>query len=200
MYTYLFGHVYIIRYTNDTYVRFKMLQRPSLIPNCRAGHKIQFGGFAWVACVVDIIQIRGIVASYIYNLPFSFHIWIQIEATLCIRCVLMIPENSFYFLPVTRFLTARKMSREPHIHGWPSTQPNRGGCSQLGFWWGCSAPPVDSNCYKGPKMVSNQYFAKFWRKRGRNTTFSSFLLKYWGRNRTNSPQTWKRGVKMAEHM
>ena len=48
------------------------------------------------------------------------------------------------------------MSREPHIHGCPSTQPNRGGCSRLAFWQECSAPPIDSNCYKGPKSVSKQ--------------------------------------------
>ena len=36
--------------------------------------------------------------------------------------------------------------------------------------------------------------------RGQNTTFSSFLLKYRGRNHTNFPETWKRGVKMEEHI
>ena len=30
---------------------------------------------------------------------------------------------------------------------------------------------------------------------GQNTTFSSFLLKYRGRNSTNFPETWKRGSK-----
>ena len=38
------------------------------------------------------------------------------------------------------------------------------------------------------------------KNRGRYTTFSSFLLKYMGRNYTNFPETWKRGVEIAEHM
>ena len=44
------------------------------------------------------------------------------------------------------------------------------------------------------KGVETIHFAKFWRKRGRNK-FSSSLLKYWGRNHTNFPKTWKRGSK-----
>ena len=44
----------------------------------------------------------------LHNWPFSFHIWSQIEATMCILCVLIIPVNSFYFWPLTRFLTETK--------------------------------------------------------------------------------------------
>ena len=50
---------------------------------------------------------------YIYNLPFNFHIWSQIEAIMCITRVLIIPEKSFYFRPLTRFLTETET--------WPST-------------------------------------------------------------------------------
>ena len=44
-------------------------------------------------------------------------------------------------------------------------------------------------------------FAIFFTKNtGRNTTFSSSLFKYRGRNYTNFPETWKRRVEVAEHM
>ena len=44
--------------------------------------------------------------SYVlHTLPFSFHIWSHIEATMSITCVLIIPENGFYFRHLTRFLT-----------------------------------------------------------------------------------------------
>ena len=38
------------------------------------------------------------------------------------------------------------------------------------------------------------------KNKGRNRTFSSFLLKYRGRNYTNFPGTWKGVVEMEEHM
>ena len=53
---------------------------------------------------MDNIQIRAIVTFNIYNLPFNFHIWSQIEATMCITRVFIF-EKSFYFWPLTRFLT-----------------------------------------------------------------------------------------------
>ena len=53
MYTYLSSHVYIISYTNNTYVFFKCFNESparllSLTPNCRTCYNSQFGGFAWV--------------------------------------------------------------------------------------------------------------------------------------------------------
>ena len=84
----------------------------SLIPNCKADHNIQFSGFAWVACVAELFwilasdQYNGQYSkshnSYVlHDWPFSFHIWSQIEATMCTICVFIIPENSFYFWPLT---------------------------------------------------------------------------------------------------
>ena len=46
---------------------------------------------------------------YIFNLPFNFDIWSQIEATMCITRVLIIPEKSFYFWPLTRVLPKPKL-------------------------------------------------------------------------------------------
>ena len=40
----------------------------------------------------------------LHTLPFSFLIWNHIEATMSITCVLIIPENGFYFRHLTRFL------------------------------------------------------------------------------------------------
>ena len=45
--------------------------------------------------------------SVLHNLPFNFPIWNQIEATMCATCVLIIPENSFYFRHLTRVLSNR---------------------------------------------------------------------------------------------
>ena len=68
--------------------------------------------------------------------------------------------------------------------------------SRLGFGRGCSAPPVDSKCYKGPKRGGGNYTFRqiLTKNRGRNT-FSSFLLKYRGRNYTNFLGAWKKGSK-----
>ena len=109
MYTYLSGYVYIIRYTNDTYVAGESAALLlSLIPNCRAGYNIQFCGFAWVACAAVLFWIM-VSGQYngkysksrnhyvLHNSPFSFHIWSQIEATMCITCVLIIPKIQFIF-------------------------------------------------------------------------------------------------------
>ena len=87
------------------------------------------------------------------------------------------------------------MSREPHIHGWSSTQPNRGGVFSVGFLIGMlSTARWLKLLQRAKRGLETIHFAKFWRKGGR-TTFSSSLLKYWGRNHTNFPQTWKRGSK-----
>ena len=54
---------------------------------------------------------------------------------------------------------------------------------------------------RAKKGIETIHFLKFWQKnRGRNTPFSSFLLKYRGRNYTHFQETWKREVEMAEHM
>ena len=78
------------------------------MPNCKAGHSIQFGGFVWVACVAELFWIMAsdqyngqYLKSHnryvLLNWPLSFHTRSQIKATKCIICVLIIPENSFYF-------------------------------------------------------------------------------------------------------
>ena len=46
----------------------------------------------------------------------------------------------------------------------------------------------------------NYIFCRFLAKNRAQNTFSSFLLKYRGRNYTNFPETWKSGVEMTEHM
>ena len=57
------------------------------------------------------------------------------------------------------------------------------------------------NATEGQKGGSKLYIWQILTKnRGRNMTFSSFLLTYRGRNYANFPETWKRGVEMAEHM
>ena len=62
--------------------------------------------------------------------------------------------------------------------------------------------PLTRNATKGKKGGRNYTFNHFffYKNRGRNTTFSSSSFKYRGRNYTNFPETWKSGVKVAEHM
>ena len=83
------------------------------------------------------------------------------------------------------------------------TSKNPGGGGYLvGFWIGMLSTARRLETLRGSKKGGRNYtFCPILMKnRGRNTTFSSFLLKYRGRNYTNFPETWKRGVEMAEHM
>ena len=52
MYTYLPNHIYLIRYTNNPYVRFQMLQVSaaqllSFIRNCRSGYSVNLVALRW---------------------------------------------------------------------------------------------------------------------------------------------------------
>ena len=51
----------------------------------------------------------------------------------------------------------------------------------------------------GVSKLRYTFWQIFTKKGGRNT-FSSFLLKDRGRNNTIFLETWKTGVKLAEHM
>ena len=109
-------------------------------------------------------------------------------------------------------LWAHVTSRNSHWFSHPNGRAVvQGDCERVyagGYLFGfrigmlSTAPRLETLRVRGSKKGGRNYtFCPISMKNeGRNTTFSSFLLKYRGRNYTNFPETWKRGVEMAEHM
>ena len=75
--------------------------------------------------------------------------------------------------------------------------------SLLNFGWvsdkDAQHRPLTRNATKCQKVGSQLYISQNFDK-NRDRNFPHFLFKYRGRNYTNFPETWKRGVKMADHM
>ena len=85
MYTYLSSHVYIISYTNNTYVFFFKCfnESPALLlsltPNCRTCYNSQFSGFAWV--VRDFFIITW---NRIGDKPLYVYIYVYMCVYVCV--------------------------------------------------------------------------------------------------------------------